>query len=106
MPASRSHGMDQDFYQWSPIVARPVLRWPNNARVALAVIVNLEHWDWAVPEGTAVAGRRARWVVPRACGPVTSRNSPISAAGASTNSNRVGVFHILALLDPYGITPT
>jgi hypothetical protein len=24
-------------------------RWPDNARVALAVIVNLEHWDWEVP---------------------------------------------------------
>ena len=30
----------------------PVLRWPDNARVALAVIVNLEHWDWEVPPGT------------------------------------------------------
>jgi hypothetical protein len=34
MPASRSHGMDQDFYPWSPIVARPILRCPNHARVA------------------------------------------------------------------------
>ena len=36
MPAKRAHGMDQDFYPWSPIVSRPVLRWPDNARVALA----------------------------------------------------------------------
>ena len=55
MPAKRAYGMDQDFYPWSPIVARPVLRWPDNARVALAVIVNLEHWDWEVPAGTPVA---------------------------------------------------
>ena len=55
MPANRSHGMDQDFYPWSPIVARPILRWPNNARVALAVIVNLEHWDWEVPPNTPLA---------------------------------------------------
>jgi hypothetical protein len=48
MPARRTHGMDQDFYRWSPIVTRPVLRWPDGARVALAVIVNLEHWDWEV----------------------------------------------------------
>jgi hypothetical protein len=53
MPAKRAYGMDQDFYPWSPIVARPVLRWPDNARVALAVIVNLEHWDWEVPDGTS-----------------------------------------------------
>src|ERR1700719_3612894 len=53
MPAKRAYGMDQQFYPWSPIVTRPVVRWPDNARVALAVIVNLEHWDW---EG----GRRLR----------------------------------------------
>ena len=52
MPAKRAYGMDQEFYPWSPIVTRPVLRWPDDARVALAVIVNLEHWDWEVPEGT------------------------------------------------------
>jgi hypothetical protein len=45
MPAKRAYGMDQNFYPWSPIVTRPVLRWPDDARVALAVIVNLEHWD-------------------------------------------------------------
>ena len=55
MPAKRAYGMDQDFYPWSPIVTRPVLRWPDNARVALAVIVNLEHWDWEVPAGTPLA---------------------------------------------------
>ena len=42
MPARRTYGMDQDFYPWSPIIARPLLRWPNDARVAFAVIVNLE----------------------------------------------------------------
>ena len=40
MPAQRTYGIDQDFYPWSPIVARPVLRGSDNARVALAVIVN------------------------------------------------------------------
>src|SRR5437660_237490 len=49
MPAQRAYGMDQDVSPWSPMITRPVLRWPDNARVALAVIVNLEHWDWEVP---------------------------------------------------------
>jgi hypothetical protein len=52
MPARRAHGMDQDVYPWSPIVTRRALKWPDNACVALAVIVNLEHWDWEVPTGT------------------------------------------------------
>ena len=55
MPAKRAYGMDQNFYPWSPIVTRPVLRWPDDAGVALAVIVNLEHWDWEVPASTPVA---------------------------------------------------
>ena len=33
MPAKRTYGMDQDFYPWSPIVTRPVLRWPDHALV-------------------------------------------------------------------------
>jgi hypothetical protein len=55
MPAKRAYGMDQEFYSWSPIITRPILRWPEGARVALVVIVNLEHWDWEVPEGTPLA---------------------------------------------------
>jgi len=84
MPAKRAYGMDQDFYPWSPIVTRPVLRWPDNARVALAVIVNLEHWDWEVPAGTKLAvsplgGPEGLW----------SGNQPpfpTSAAGAITST--------------------
>ena len=34
MPAQRASGMDQEVSPWSPIIARPVLRWPDNARVA------------------------------------------------------------------------
>ena len=48
----RWHRPYSPFYPWSPIVSRPILRWPDNARVAVAVIVNLEHWDWEVPAGT------------------------------------------------------
>src|ERR1700739_2226151 len=55
MPAKRAYGMDQDFYPWSPIVTRRPLRWPEGARVALAVIVNLEHWDWEVRAGMPMA---------------------------------------------------
>lgn len=105
MPASRSYGMDQPFYPWSSIVSRPPLRWPDNARVALAVIVNLEYWDWEVPPGTPVA------VTPLG-GPVGlwTGNQPawpdVGGHGNHEYGNRVGVFRILALLDKYGIKPT
>jgi len=86
MPAKRAYGMDQEFYPWSPIVTRPVLRWPDNARVALAVIVNLEHWDWEVPEGTPLAV------------------SPLGGPEGLWSGNPPG--NILAVLDRHGITPT
>src|SRR5438552_16123996 len=43
-------GMDHDYYNYQPLDARrPVLRWPGGARVALCVIVTLEHIDWRKP---------------------------------------------------------
>ena len=91
MPASRSHGMDQDLYPWSPIVTRPILRWPNNARVALAVIVNLEHWDWEVPANTPLpvspmGGPEGLWT-----GNPPDNNFPdIGGYGNHEYGNRVG----------------
>jgi len=105
MPASRSYGMDQPFYPWSSIVSRPPLRWPDNARVALAVIVNLEYWDWEVPPGTPVAvtplgGPVGLWTGNQLAWP------DVGGHGNHEYGNRVGVFRILALLDKYGIKPT
>ena len=105
MPAKRSYGMDQDFYPWSPIVTRPVLRWPGNARVALAVIVNLEHWDWEVPADTPLpvsppGGPEGLWTG-------NQPNFPdIGGYGNHEYGNRVGIFRVLAVLDKYGIKPT
>ena len=55
MPAERRQGMDHEHYEWSPIVTRPALRWPGGARVALGVIVALEHVEWAPPRGSVQA---------------------------------------------------
>src|SRR5437870_13168965 len=93
MPAKRTYGMDQDFYPWSPIVTRPVLRWPDNARVAFAVIVNLEHWDWEVPADTPLAvspmgGPEGMWTG-------NQPNFPdIGGYGNHEYGNRVGIFRI------------
>ena len=46
MPGERRAGMDHEHYEWSPIIKRDVLRWPNGARIALCVIVTLEHMEW------------------------------------------------------------
>jgi hypothetical protein len=56
MPANREpRTMDNPYYDWSPISTRAPIRWPGSARVALCVIVNLEHMDWLPPEGSFVA---------------------------------------------------
>src|SRR6266446_5770798 len=59
MPAERRFGMDHEHYDWSPMVKRGTLRWPEQARVALCVVVNLEHTEWSPPEDsfrTVLAG--------------------------------------------------
>jgi allantoinase len=105
MPAKREYGMDHDFYPWSPIVARPALSWPNGARVALAVIVNLEHWDWEVPPGTQLpvspmGGPEGLWTGNQSAFP------DIGGYGNHEYGNRVGIFRIFSVLDKYGIKPT
>jgi hypothetical protein len=59
MPAKRAYGMDQDFYPWSPIVARPVLRWPDNARVANAARIPSPITGAATRAASAMAQNRS-----------------------------------------------
>ncbi len=91
--------MDHEYYDWSPIVSRPPIRWPNAARVALCVIVNLEHFEWQPPRG--------------------SYQSPTLAGGSGQRpyrefarfsereyGHRVGIFRVLDTLDERGIKAT
>jgi len=93
MSGERKLGQDHPYYDWFPITRRAPLRWPNNARVALLVIVNLEHWDWQLPadELPATAGLF---------------RPDLSGFSQHEYGNRVGVFRILKILDKYGIKPT
>ena len=46
------YGMDHNHYDWTPLHAqRAALRWPQQASVALCVIVTLEHMEWRRPPG-------------------------------------------------------
>ena len=92
-------GMDHDHYDWSPIVKRGVLRWPNNARVALCVIVTLEHMEWNPPEGSFVSATLAGGLTPRAFPDylrLTNREY----------GHRVGIFRVLDALEKNGIRAT
>src|SRR5215510_2708661 len=98
MPAERRFGMDHEHYDWSPIAKRGVLRWPDQARVALCVVVNLEHTEWLPPADS---------FRPVLAGGVAPRPYPDYALLTHREyGHRVGVFRVLDVLEKYGITPT
>ena len=101
MPAERRYGMDHEHYAWSPVTTRKVLRWPQGARVALCVIVSLEHFEWDPPEGS--------WEVGNLAGGLTIRPMPFPDYPRYAHrdyGHRVGVFRVLDVLQKRGIRPT
>jgi peptidoglycan/xylan/chitin deacetylase (PgdA/CDA1 family) len=93
-------GMDHDHYAWSPLNAtRARLKWPGNARVALCVIVCLEHAEWRRPEGhyqvANLAGGYGQGAFP-----------DVTAWSHREYGNRVGIFRVLDVLARHGITAT
>lgn len=99
MPAERRYGMDHDHYDWSPIVNRDRLEWPNGARIAVCVIVNLEHVEWRGPDGS--------YQVPNLSGGITPRPFPDYARFSHREyGHRVGIFRVLNVLGKYKINST
>ena len=91
MPAERRFGMDHEHYDWSPLSTRGILRWPENARVALCVIVNLEHMEWIPPEDS--------YTSPLAGG-LGARSFPYYARFSHREyGHRVGIFRVLDALE-------
>jgi peptidoglycan/xylan/chitin deacetylase (PgdA/CDA1 family) len=93
-------GMDHDHYGWSPLNAtRAKIEWPNKARVALCVIVVLEHAEWKTPpESFQVANLAGGY----GWGPFPD----VTAWSHREYGNRVGVFRVLDVLEKHGITAT
>ncbi|MBI4184552.1 MAG: polysaccharide deacetylase family protein [Proteobacteria bacterium] len=95
MPAERRYGTDHPHYAWSPLPARERLRLPRGARVALCVLVSLEHLDWSPPAGSHQ--------------PPGLYHRPLPeywAISIREYGHRVGVYRILDLLARYRIRPT
>ena len=42
-----------------PLPARPVWRWPNGSRLAVWVVINVEHWEWDRLSGVVMASPAA-----------------------------------------------
>lgn len=93
------HGMDQDYWDWSPIVSRPRLEWPGGRRVAVCLLVDLGHYDWKPPEG---AFDPPTHTPPHSMNPypdyvtVTHREY----------GHRVGIFRMMEVFDRHGIRAT
>ena len=99
MPAQRTFGMDHPHHEWSPIISRPVLRWPGGANVALCVIIVMEHMEWQAPEGSYQVANLAGGSAPRAF-PDYARLSH------REYGHRVGIFRLLDILEKHGVPAT
>ena len=100
MLTERRAGMDHEHYDWSPIVNRPRLQWPGNARVALCVIVGLEHVEWASPQGSVRA--------PNLYSHLAMQRPIVEPWLVSYRDygHRIGIFRVLDVLEKHGIRPT
>jgi peptidoglycan/xylan/chitin deacetylase (PgdA/CDA1 family) len=98
-PELRS-GMDHEHYDWSPLNAtRPLLTWPGDARVALCVIVSLEHMEWKRPPDSYQLANIAGGYGP---GPFPD----VTAWSHREYGHRVGIFRVLDVLEKHAIRPT
>jgi allantoinase len=79
-------------YDYSAIVDRPVLRWPNGARVALWVIPNIEHFLFNLPS-TSMAS----------IGPL---NPDIRNYSWRDYGVRVGIWRMMEIMERYGVKGT
>ncbi len=80
-----------DRVDYSPIIERPAIKWPNGARVALWISPNVEHYEY-VPD---FDGNRNPW--PRTPYPDVQQYS------YRDYGNRVGFWRMLEPLDKYNI---
>lgn len=99
MPANRTQGMDHDYYAWSPIPFRSPLTWPDKARVALCVVVNVEHYDMEPVPGAFTPASVPGW---RGRGP----SPDYSTYSLREYGNRVGIFRVMKLLDKFRVPAT
>ena len=78
--------MNHDRYDYSPIIQRPAIKWPNNARVAVWVIPNIEYYEFEIPS----VGHQPFNLVP-----------DIINYGWRDYGPRVGVWRLMEALDKY-----
>jgi len=87
------HPLQHDRFDYSPIVDRPVLRWPNGARVAVWVIPNIEHFLFDRPSTSITQ--------------VTTRFVPdVLNYSWRDYGVRVGIWRLMDVMTRYGVRGT
>jgi allantoinase len=79
-------------YDYSPIVERPVYDWPNGARLAFYVAINVEAFSFGEGMGPELNPRQPE--------------PDIVNHTWREWGNRVGIWRLLEMLDEFSITPT
>lgn len=82
--------MDNALYDYSPIVSRPRITWPNGARVAFYIGLNIEHFEVDKPSTSIFPGTAA--LTP----------DPLNY-GWRDYGVRVGIWRMIEALDRYGM---
>jgi peptidoglycan/xylan/chitin deacetylase (PgdA/CDA1 family) len=80
-------------FDYSPIIDRPLLRWPNGARVALWVIPNIEHFLFDRPAARI------------SCGPVPPSPDVMNYSWRDFGV-RVGIWRLMEIMQRFGVRGT
>ncbi len=93
MSKASNNPVSHDRFDYSPIVDRPVLRWPSGARVAVWVIPNIEHFMFDRPSTSITA--------------VTTRFVPdVLNYSWRDYGVRVGIWRMMEVMEKYGVRGT
>lgn len=91
--------IDQPYFAWRAQPAWPKLAWPDNARLALCVVVSIEHYEMHPPAGTtfpsSLPGGFGRAPYP-----------DFRTFSHREYGNRIGVFRVIDALAKFGIRAT
>jgi peptidoglycan/xylan/chitin deacetylase (PgdA/CDA1 family) len=94
-----AYRMDHGLYAWSPIVRRERLTWPNGARIAVAFVVSLGHFEADPPSGAfdPPTHRSPLRIMPPPDYPTVTHRE---------YGHRIGIFRLFELFDAHAIPAT
>jgi len=94
-----AYRMDHGLYAWSPIVRRERLTWPDGARIAVAFVVNLGHFEADPPSGAfdPPTHRSPLRIMPPPDYPTVTHRE---------YGHRIGIFRLFELFDEHAVPVT